>query len=340
MPKQSSRPRRRGIQGLTAAAALLIMAAAITGCGSSSGSRTANKGEAVPGVPQPTAAAFQPARGRSIKQIAAGLTQGPHAALANSVFVPGHAQRLAFGLLDDNQKFVYAQAAVYIAPTVSSPARGPFLAPLDSIVPSPAFRSQTTANDPAAIKAVYHASVPLRRTGPVAALIVTRLGGHDYGSVAGFKVAASTPIPSIGQQPPRIDTPTVASAGGDLRSIDTRVPPDDMHKVSFKDVVGKRPVALLFATPQLCQSRVCGPVVDIEQQMEGQYGGRMTFIHQEVYANNTVANVLRPQLTAFHLQTEPWLFTFDRSGRIVARLEGSFGVNEFQHAIEAALRGV
>ena len=28
--------------------------------------------------------------------------------------------------------------------------------------------------------------------------------------------------------------------------------------VNFKDVVGKRPVALLIATPALCQSRVCG----------------------------------------------------------------------------------
>lgn len=316
---------------------MLLAGGALVGCGSSSGA--AKNGQGVAGVPQPKQADFPPAQGRSIKQLAATLTQGPHAALANSVFVPGTAQRLAFGLLDDNQKFVYAQTAVYVARDVNSPLRGPYLAPLDSIIPSPAFRSQTTANDAAAIKAVYHADVPLPRPGAVAALIVTRLGGRDYGSVAGFKVVRSTPIPAVGQKPPRIDTPTVASAGGDVRSIDTRVPPDDMHKVSFKDVVGKRPVTLLFATPQLCQSRVCGPVVDIEQQMESKYGARMTFIHQEVYANNNVASGLRPQLTSFHLQTEPWLFTVDRSGKISARLEGSFGVDEFQQAIEAALKG-
>jgi hypothetical protein len=109
--------------------------------------------------------------------------------------------------------------------------------------------------------------------------------------------------------------------------------------VSFKDVVGKRPVALVFATPQLCQSRVCGPVVDIAAQLQSVYGNRMTFIHQEVYANNMVQDGLRPQLQAFHLQTEPWLFTFDRSGRIAARLEGSFGVNEFEQAVNMALQG-
>jgi hypothetical protein len=111
-----------------------------------------------------------------------------------------------------------------------------------------------------------------------------------------------------------------------------------MHDQSFKNVVGKRPVALIFATPQLCQSRVCGPVVDLAEQFKSVYGNRMAFIHQEVYANNTVQDGLRPQLKAFHLQTEPWLFTFDRKGRIVARLEGSFGVMEFQQAIQAALK--
>lgn len=71
--------------------------------------------------------------------------------------------------------------------------------------------------------------------------------------------------------------------------MDTRVPPaPELHTTNFKDVLGKQPVALLFATPQLCQSRVCGPVVDIELQMNAKYGDRMAFIHQEVYVDNQV----------------------------------------------------
>ena len=95
---------------------------------------------------------------------------------------------------------------------------------------------------------------------------------------------------------------------------------------------------LLFATPQLCQSRVCGPVVDIEMQMKDEFGNKLAWIHEEVYRNNQVNDGLRPQLRAFHLQTEPWLFTLDRQGRVAARMEGSFGVNAFRNAVEAALR--
>ena len=47
---------------------------------------------------------------------------------------------------------------------------------------------------------------------------------------------------------------------------------------------------------------------------------------------------LRPQLKAFHLETEPWLFTINRQGKIAARLEGSFGINAFTRSLEAALR--
>ena len=41
-----------------------------------------------------------------------------------------------------------------------------------------------------------------------------------------------------------------------------------MHDVDFADVVGKKPTVLLFATPALCQSRVCGPVVDVAEQVK------------------------------------------------------------------------
>jgi hypothetical protein len=130
----------------------------------------------------------------------------------------------------------------------------------------------------------------------------------------------------------------VASAGGNLAAIDTRVPHDDMHKESFDDVLGKKPIALLFATPALCQSRVCGPVTDVMLELEQKYRGRMTFIHQEVYRDNQIKEGLRPSLEAFHLESEPWLFVVNRHGRVAARLEGAFGLDGAEAAIRAGLR--
>jgi hypothetical protein len=226
---------------------------------------------------------------------------------------------------------------LYIARTPTSPAQGPFLAPADPMTVSPQYRSQQNAG-PGGIQAIYATQLPLPHKGTFTLLSLTQTPQGLIGAPGEVAVAASSPIPAVGQRPPAIATDTKASVGGNTSLVTTRVPPDDMNAVSFKDVLGKRPIVLLFSTPQLCISKVCGPVTDIAVQLERRFGNQLAFIHEEVYVNNQPKSGLRPQLKAFHLQTEPWLFTINRQGKIAARLEGSFGVNAFTQAIQAALR--
>ena len=61
---------------------------------------------------------------------------------------------------------------------------------------------------------------------------------------------------------------------------------------------------LLFATPQFCQSRVCGPVVDVAEQAKEEYGDKAAFIHMEIYKDND-PQAVRSQVRAFHLSSEP-----------------------------------
>ena len=70
-----------------------------------------------------------------------------------------------------------------------------------------------------------------------------------------------------------IHTPTITSVAGDAAKISTRVPPaTPMLQTDFHDVLGKKPIVLVFATPQLCQSRICGPVVDVAMQVQASGG--------------------------------------------------------------------
>ena len=68
----------------------------------------------------------------------------------------------------------------------------------------------------------------------------------------------------------------------------------------------------MFATPKFCQSRVCGPVVDVAEQVKQLYGDKAAFIHMEIYNDNNPSKGVRPQVRAFHLPSEPWLFAIDR----------------------------
>jgi len=112
-----------------------------------------------------------------------------------------------------------------------------------------------------------------------------------------------------------------------------------MHEVDFAAALGKKPIVLAFATPALCQSRVCGPVVDVAQQVADEYKGKVDFIHMEVYNENNAAKGVRPQLRAFNLQTEPWTFLIDSKGVIRDRIEGAYGVFELEQAMKSIVPG-
>jgi hypothetical protein len=287
----------------------------------------------------PSRSEFPAAKGKTLQELSQQLAAGPTLAMASSQFDTG-ANRIAFGVIGQDGQPVYGQTALYVAANPGAPARGPFLAPADVLLTDKRYRSKQAATAADPFVAVYGAAVPFTKRGKYAVLSVTkRKDGKLTGAGTTIDVssASADPIPRVGQMAPKVHTDTLASAKGDVSKIDTRDPPSDMHKVDFADVVGKKPVALLFSTPQLCQSRVCGPVTDIALQMEAKYGDRMDFIHQEVYVDNNASKGLRKPLQEFGLRTEPWLFVVSKSGRITARLEGSIGVKQFENAVKSGL---
>lgn len=285
---------------------------------------------------RPRLTGFPDAAGRSLKQLALRVQGTAQLGPGTAAYTVGRT-RFAFALTDRSNRYIYAPTALYISRSVNGPAQGPFLAPADSLAVAAQYRSNEN-DGPGGLKAVYWANLPVSRSGIYDVLALTRVGSRLIGSTGEMPVALNSPIPGVGQRPPDIATDTLASEHGRLSLVTTRVPPESMHSVSLNQVLGRRPIALLFSTPELCHSRVCGPVTDIMVELQHRYGQRIVFIHQEVYVNNNPTKGLRRPLLDFHLQTEPWLFTINRQGVIAARLDGVYGVNEARQALEAALR--
>jgi hypothetical protein len=290
----------------------------------------------LPAAERPSASQFPPAAGRTLVALAHLVKGTASLGPADSSFTPGR-QRFAFAISTKTQRYIYAPTAVYIAKSPTSPAQGPYLAPDDPMSVLPQFRSEQNQG-PGGLSAIYHAQLPLPRSGIFDVLALTRVGNKLIGSTGELAVALSIPIPGPGQRPPNIATDTLASTHDLVALLTTRTPPENMHSVSFNQVLGKRPVALLFSTPEFCTSRVCGPVTDIMVSLQREFADRITFIHQEVYVDNNPSKGLRPQMHEFHLQTEPWLFVINRKGVITTRLQGAFGVNEARAALQSALR--
>jgi hypothetical protein len=317
--------------------ALAALALVVAGCGGGSGSD-----ENAP--PPARAQDFPKAKGQTLRQLLTSLGSGPVLAPSGQEFRTG-SERFGFALFrKDRSQITNASVAVYVAPAGGGPAKGPYLARYESMSVPPQFQSRQTATDPNAAKSIYTARIPFPKPGRWEVLGIARQGKKLVAATlpsAGIvvKKAADDPIPAVGTAPPRIHTPTVTDVGGDIASIDTRLPPSSMHDVDFADVLRKKPVVLLFATPQLCQSRVCGPVVDLAEQVKAKpESSDVAFIHMEVYRDNRIDKGIRPQMAAFHLLSEPWLFTFDRAGMVAARIEGGFSERELDDAIAKAKR--
>jgi hypothetical protein len=287
----------------------------------------------------PDPSSFPKADGKSLQEVADGVGAGPTAALATSVLTEGDDNRLTFGVIGQDGRPIYGPTAVYIAPTPEDPAQGPFVAPADVLLTQDRYKSKQAATDQDPFAAVYAATdLEFDEAGQWAVLVATRSGGRLVGAPTQVNVVtkADDKVPDVGERAPKVDTDTLQSLKGDRALLDTRDPASDMHE-NFADVVGKKPIALLFSTPQLCESRVCGPVTDVALQMRAKYGDEMAFIHQEVFKNNKRDEGLREPLQAFNLQSEPWLFVIDKGGKVTARLEGSFGVGAFEDAIKTGL---
>jgi hypothetical protein len=318
---------------LLALSAPLALAA---GCGSSGGDGGSNA--AAPVQPQPTAKAedFPPTKGRTLPDIIGNLPSGPVLAPSVSLLDKG-TNRIGFALFDTAGKQLSgAGVAIYVGNTDGSAAHGPYPARSESLKVSPQFESKQTATDPNSARGVYVADVPFKRDGKYAMLALAQLDGRLVATspisvqVGGKKVVP----PAVGQKAPVIHTLTPTDVAGDVAKIDTRVPPaPSLLKDDFADVVGKKPVVLTFATPQLCQSRVCGPVVDVVDEVQAKVGDKVSFIHQEVYQDNQINKGLRSQLVAYRLQTEPWTFVIDRHGIISTRFEGAFSPGELERAV-------
>jgi hypothetical protein len=322
-------PARRALAGALAAAAVAVLPA----CGEDE-SRPAPP----PGTPE--VSKFPRPSGRSFRGLIGQLPAGPAVAPSVSLLEPGE-NRFGFALFDRaNRQIGGLQVALYHARGVDEAAHGPFVGHYKRIEVEPEFRSRNTSSDPDSAKSVYVAAVDFPRPGMYVVSAVAELNGRFVAAQpAQVRVGRAKEVPGVGDRAPRVHTPTVESVGGDIEQIETRVPPDSMHEVDLADALERgRPVALLFSSPALCESRVCGPVTDVAEQVKSEFDEDADFIHVEFYEDNDLTKGPREAAQAWGLSAEPFLFTIDGDGIVAARIQGAFSADELRDAIRRALR--
>jgi hypothetical protein len=179
----------------------------------------------------------------------------------------------------------------------------------------------------------------VRAPGPGTYTLLAELEGKSVAGIASVIVQKKPQAPAVGDRAPASRTPTLATQP-DVKLLTTRTPPDtELLRVSVADALRrKEPFVVAFATPKFCSSRTCGPVVDVVDAARKRFAGTpVRFIHVEIYEGNNPSKGPNRWVREWRLPTEPWLFAVGTDGRVKARIEGGFSLDELTRAITTRL---
>jgi len=181
--------------------------------------------------------------------------------------------------------------------------------------------------------AFYIVNTPFPTAGKWGAEIaVTPKRGASTTIQAAFEVLEAPESPALGATPPASRNDTSATvAGGD--TICTRDPVCTLHDIVIGDVLGKgRPLVVQFSTPAFCETRFCGPVLEVLLGQAPEYEERVDFVHIEVW-RDFQAQKYREAVQEWNLPGEPYTFFMDSGGKVVGRLEAIFSEEELAGAL-------
>lgn len=187
---------------------------------------------------------------------------------------------------------------------------------------------------------IYSARVSIPRDGLWLALVEATPEGASGTLVGGAQFAAGRryqqPVP--GEDAVSVATPTEEDHRG-VEPYCTRKPPCAMHGVSLDRALGSgKPTVVIIATPAFCQTRFCGPEVDVVQSVAAELR-EVDFIHIEVYENDEEApsrgaNGLAPAAAAWKLEEEPVTYFIGSTGKIAGRFLGPAAADEVRAAAQ------
>ena len=143
-----------------------------------------------------------------------------------------------------------------------------------------------------------------------------------------FRVEESPEAPAVGAAAVRSVSKTVA----DVETLDQLATgsllDEELYTTTIADAVASsRPTVIVFASPAFCTNAVCGPQVEVLQQLKDKFKDQANFIHVDFYDNpheiqgDLSRAVLSPTVVEWDLPSIEWTFVIDRQGVVYARLE-------------------
>ncbi len=192
--------------------------------------------------------------------------------------------------------------------------------------------------DSGEVEAVFVTELELERPGTYWLLAEPVGGPKKIQAVGNVVVKAKPAAPAVGDDAPASKTPTLTNST--LEQLTTsKVPDPELYRSSVADALAaKAPFVVAFATPAYCQSRTCGPIVDVVSSVRQKHAASgIRFSHVEIYEDNDPAKGENRWVKEWNLPSEPWIFLVGPDGKVRERFEGTASVRELDTAVREHL---
>ena len=282
--------------------------------------------------------------GADVKTISA-ITSGaqPLSVISPTDPVGPGKQFFGFALATNQRQFLTGgQPQVWFAPTPAAQAIGPTAAAWLAFT---GYEKTGDRSPRSPIPGIYVAEIEPSQAGTWSVAVVAAEGSTRRAGESALPVTTD-PIPApVGGKAKSTKTP-VATSKSKIAEICTREPVCSMHAISLDDALSNgKPTVVSFATPLLCESQLCGPVVDEQILVFEKYGRRANFVHVEEFLPGkdrkppqATAQNASPAFKAWGFQDEPWVIVIDGDGIIRNRLgPGPAAAPEIEAALKPLL---
>ena len=155
-----------------------------------------------------------------------------------------------------------------------------------------------------------------------------------------FDVAESPATPDVGDPAVPSHNKTIADVERISQLSTGSLQDPELYQTTIAAAVSSRlPTVVVMASPAFCTNAVCGPQVEVLQELKDRYRGRANFIHVDFYDNpeeiqgDLSRARLSPTVLEWRIPSTEWSFVIDSDGVISERFEGFATFEELEQAL-------
>ena len=168
--------------------------------------------------------------------------------------------------------------------------------------------------------------------------------GDSRSAQLSFMVAEDTEAPDVGAPAVLSESKTLADVDDIGELTNGFIQDPDLYQTTIADAVDSGlPTVIVMANPIFCINAVCGPQVEVLQQVKDKYGGQANFIHVDFYDNpdeiqgDLSRARISPTILEWRLPSPEWSFVIGRDGNIASRFEAFATFDELDEALRKVL---